>query len=57
MSFPSDPMQAIAKGFEQAEKTFIQSVKPKNMLSDFDHSGSCAIVVIFIGKIKKFLFR
>lgn len=43
------------KGFEQAEKTFIQNVKPNNILSDFDHSGSCAIVVIIVGK--KDIFR
>ena len=50
MSFPSDPIQAITKGFEHAERNFIQSIKPKNVLSDFDHSGSCACVVIIVGK-------
>jgi hypothetical protein len=38
------------KGFENAEKVFINTVKPKNMLTEFDYSGSCANVVIIIGK-------
>lgn len=49
MSFPSDPTQAIIKGFENAEKNFINSIKPKNLLSEYEHSGSCANIVIIIG--------
>ena len=49
MSFPSDPIQAITKGFETAEKNFINSIKPKNLLTEYEHSGSCANVVIIIG--------
>ena len=55
MSFPSDPEQAIKKGFENAEKNFVNSIKPKNLLSEYEHSGSCANVVIIIGKKIKLL--
>jgi serine/threonine protein phosphatase PrpC len=56
LSFPSDPEQAIKKGFENAEKNFINSIKPKNLLSEYEHSGSCANVVIIIGKIFIYIY-
>jgi protein phosphatase 2C family protein 2/3 len=42
---------AIYKGFETAEKEYFLENKPKNLLSDFNRSGSCALVVIIVEDI------
>lgn len=46
--FPKDPLKAIKKGFEEAEKIFISQVKPTNVINDFNRSGSCAIILIIM---------
>ena len=44
-NFPSDPQQAIIKGFERAESTFLEMALKKK-----DKSGSCAVIVLIVGK-------
>jgi serine/threonine protein phosphatase PrpC len=44
-------MKAIFKGFENAEKEFFLENKPRNILSDFDRSGSCALVLIIVDEM------
>ena len=51
-SFPSDPAAALKKGFAEAEAKFLEIAQESN----FDRSGSCAIVVLIVGKyFQKFL--
>ncbi len=47
--FVSDPRNAILKGFENAEKEFINNHTVNNSGEVIDRSGSCAIVVFIIG--------
>lgn len=49
--FPSNPQEAIVKGFAKAEKAFIDKVydRDKNVLKD--KSGSCAIVVLIVQEV------
>lgn len=49
--FPLNPIEAIYKGFETAEAEFFIQNKPKNVLSEFNRSGSCALVLIVIDDI------
>lgn len=49
--FPHECKKAITRGFEQAEKDFLSSVKPYKNFVDFDRSGSCAIVIILLDDI------
>lgn len=46
-SFPHNPEEAIRKGFEQAEKVFIESARQK--AGGPEKSGSCAIVLLIVG--------
>ena len=54
--FPFDPNKAILKGFAEAEKKFSQFVYPvkNSYVNDADRSGSCAIVIIILGKFAIF---
>ena len=45
LNFPSDPQQAILRGFERAEAVFAELALKKR-----DKAGSCAVVVIIVGK-------
>lgn len=48
----TDTKQAILNGFEEAESYYLSSVyNVKSFPNDFDRSGSCALVVIFIDDI------
>ena len=47
-NFPSNPKLAIKKGFELAEKNFLEYAQGKRD-GIFEKSGSCAIVVLIIG--------
>jgi protein phosphatase PTC2/3 len=47
-SFPYNPEEAIRKGFEQAEKVFIESARSKQ--GGPEKSGSCAIVLLIVGE-------
>ncbi|OMJ66815.1 hypothetical protein SteCoe_36210 [Stentor coeruleus] len=44
-SFPNNPLQAILNGFERAENAFMELALKKK-----DKSGSCAVVVLIVGK-------
>lgn len=46
-SFPSNPEEAIIKGFESAERVFLETAKNKQ--GGPERSGSCAIVLLIIG--------
>ena len=50
-SFPKNPILAIHAGIAEAEKKFIQQNRPKNNLSSYNKSGSCALITIFVGKL------
>ncbi|CAD8125690.1 unnamed protein product [Paramecium sonneborni] len=47
--FPWNPIKAITKGFEAAEKYFIQMAQDSFNKGILETSGSCAIVVLIIG--------
>lgn len=47
-SFPSDPANALKKGFETAERTFLEISQKQNPV---DKSGSCAVVTLIVGDI------
>jgi serine/threonine protein phosphatase PrpC len=45
----TDTKQAILKGFEEADNFYLSNIFDQNNFnSDFDKSGSCALIVIFI---------
>lgn len=52
--FPEDPIKAIEQAFDKCEKNFIEANQTKNknqknkLLSNYDNSGSCAIIIIII---------
>ncbi len=50
-SFPSNPTEAIVKGFEAAEKSFLELAQSKPS-GEIDRSGSCAVVALIVGNIK-----
>lgn len=48
-SFPTDPKEAIRRGFEKTEESFKSEVyTPGEPLKD--KSGSCAIVILIVGQ-------
>lgn len=48
----TDTRKAILNGFEEAENFYLSSVyNNKSFPSEFDKSGSCALVVIFIDEM------
>ncbi|CAD8113889.1 unnamed protein product [Paramecium sonneborni] len=47
--FPWNPIGAITKGFEAAEKAFIQMAQESYNKGVPERSGSCAIVILIIG--------
>jgi protein phosphatase 2C family protein 2/3 len=49
--FVSDPKTAIMKGFENAEKEFLNNHTVNNNGEVIDRSGSCALLVFIIGTI------
>lgn len=49
-NFPSNPHEAILKGFENAEKDYLTNYAVGRGGEVLDRSGSCAIVVFIIGK-------
>jgi hypothetical protein len=50
-SFPTDPKKAIVEGIHKVEAKFIELAKKKFIKSgQIDKSGSCAIMVMIIGK-------
>ena len=55
-NFPLNPQQALIKGFEKAEKCFLQHYATKrdivdNSLQLIDKSGSCSIVALIVENI------
>jgi protein phosphatase 2C family protein 2/3 len=50
-AFPYYPLTAIKKGFEKAEKSFINNHALDEHDNVLDRSGSCALVVFIIGKV------
>lgn len=44
-------MTAIYAGFKEAEKRFVNENKPSSILTDFDKSGSCALVCIILNDV------
>lgn len=48
----SDTKQAILNGFEEAESVYLQSIYTnKSFPLEYDKSGSCALVIIFIDDV------
>jgi len=47
--FPKNPIEALKKGFEQAERAFREIAQQSKI--EIDRSGSCAIVALVVGKI------
>lgn len=50
-AFPWNPKEAMVKGFEAAEKAFLELAQSQPS-GEIDRSGSCAIVVLIVGRIK-----
>jgi protein phosphatase 2C family protein 2/3 len=56
-SFPWNPQEALAKGFQKAEDKFMMemclapSQGPDSQLQLLERSGSCAIVVLIVGEM------
>ncbi len=48
-SFPWNPREALRKGFENAEKKFLELCQPPNGEGVIDKSGSCALVALIVG--------
>ena len=48
-SFPSNPREALRKGFESAEKHFLDTIASQSKTTVIERSGSCAIVVLIVG--------
>jgi protein phosphatase 2C family protein 2/3 len=48
-TFPWNPREALKRGFENAEKRFLEMTQKDGKI--VDKSGSCAIVVLIIGNI------
>ena len=48
-SFPSNPREALRRGFENAENYFLEQVNSKSKDSVVERSGSCAIVALVVG--------
>ncbi len=49
--FPWNPQEALREGFEEADRVFLQMALndlENNIM--YERSGSCAIVVLLIGK-------
>ena len=52
--FPENPVKAIQQAFDKCEKNFSETNQKKNknqknkLLSNYDNSGSCAIIIIII---------
>jgi protein phosphatase 2C family protein 2/3 len=47
-SFPWNPKEALMRGFDAAEKAFIELAQ-NQQTGEIDRSGSCAIVVLIVG--------
>lgn len=46
--FPENPVSALRKGCQEAEEKFLEHADGPNF--DIDRSGSCAIIVLIVGK-------
>lgn len=49
-SFPASPEHAIRRGFEAAEREFMDRCQSKADKKLIDKSGSCAVVALVVGK-------
>lgn len=47
-SFPSNPKEALMKGFDAAERAFLE-LADGNTVKEIDRSGSCALVALIVG--------
>lgn len=47
-NFPKNPIEALKKGFEEAERVF-KEIAQQNPRGEIDRSGSCAIVSLIVG--------
>ena len=50
-NFPTDPIEAIKKGFEGCEKHFINKIALNELGEVYDKSGSCALICLIVGDI------
>lgn len=50
-NFPKNPREAILRGFENAERDFINNYALDKSGEVIDRSGSCAIMIFIIGEI------
>lgn len=48
-SFPWDPKEAMRKGFENAEKKFLELAQNQSGQGIIERSGSCAVVLLIVG--------
>lgn len=48
-SFPWNPREALRKGFENAEKKFLEMAHDATANTLLDRSGSCAVVALIVG--------
>lgn len=48
-SFPQNPENALRRGFEMAEKEFLETCQSRTSKIILDKSGSCALVVLIVG--------
>ena len=55
--FPEEPIKAIQQAFDKCEKKFLEANQSRNknqknkIITNFDHSGSCAIIILIINDI------
>ena len=51
--FPQNPIKAMQRGFEQAEKAFLEYAHSESHAENgsVQRSGSCAIVVLIVGDV------
>ncbi len=56
-NFPSDPSEAIKRGFVAADNYFLNQVALNKNLFLKDKSGACALVLLIVGKVISLILR
>lgn len=50
-SFPANPKEALRRGFENAERRFVETIEARSQSTVVERSGSCALVVLIVGEM------
>jgi len=50
-TFPGNPKEALRRGFENAERRFLELIEARSTDAVAERSGSCALVVLIVGEM------